>query len=431
MTNLSFWSCIRFSIQLMLSGTVFAAYFPGKRNFAIRFVIGELLYFTVVLGIFFCMQAVFRDILLGEILYYLLMFLMGLVLVKGCFDVSGKEIIFIGTGAYAVQHLTHCLTQLSLYLPIIGRMLDGKRIWESGIPYLIVPVCVYYILSRNFKEQAELKERDVRMMILSMGTIFITIVVSLLARRGTAASGQEFVYNLYGTLCCILALFILIYIPKENRMRHEQEMLEQMIRVMGEQQQITKESVEIINRKCHDIKHQMKALMQMEDAEERKKYTEEIRQAISIYDAVYQTGNSALDFVLREKSLRCQEYEIKLSCLTDGKALDFMETLDIYALFGNVLDNAIESVIKESDQEKRLINLHILRRGGMLHIHEDNYCGEQVEFADGLPVTSKAEKEYHGFGVKSICHIAEKYDGEAVVKQEGERFILDILIPIA
>ena len=163
---------------------------------------------------------------------------------------------------------------------------------------------------------------------------------------------------------------------------------------------------------------------------ERRKYLEEIRGAMSIYDAVYQTGNAALDTVLREKALLCQEYEIKFSCMADGKALEFMDTLDVYALFGNALDNAVESVMREEDKEKRLINMRITKQMQILYIHLDNYCREPVRFEDGLPVTSKKDRENHGFGLKSIRHIAEKYDGEVVLKNQEERFILDLLLPI-
>lgn len=430
MSDLTFWACVRFSVQLMLSGAALTFYLPRRRYFWARFLLGEAGFFVIVFGIFRGLQTVFGDLMAGEILYYLLVFLVVVALVNLCFDVSEKELVFIGTGAYAIQHLTFNLVQMSYHLPFVGRILSGNLIWNSLIPYIIVPILAYLLLIRNFREKGELKEKDSRMILLSLATIFITIVVSLIARRTGGDPAQELVYYLYGAVCCVLALLILMYIPKENRLYHEQQTLEQIIQVMGEQQQVSKESVEIINRKCHDIKHQLKALMEMEDREQRRKYTEEIRQAISIYDAIYQTGNAALDFVLREKALRCQEYEIKFSCLTDGKALDFINTLDIYALFGNILDNAIESVTKEADKEKRIINLHVLRREQILHIHADNYCNEEIVFEDGMPVTNKKDKAYHGFGVRSIRHVAEKYGGEMVLKKENERFVLDLLIPI-
>lgn len=83
---------------------------------------------------------------------------------------------------------------------------------------------------------------------------------------------------------------------------------------------------------------------------------------MAIYDNIYQTGNDALDLVLTEKSLLCDEYNIKLSSMIEGLALDFMHTTDVYALFGNLLDNAIESVMKEPDEEKRIISIQMARK---------------------------------------------------------------------
>lgn len=329
MRDLTFWACVRFSLQLMFCGGLLTFHLPRKKNFRFRLFLGGAGYFVIVFLIFHGLRLAFWNLLLGEILYYVLMFLTGLFLVRLCFQVSEKELVFIGTGAYAMQHMTFNLTQIFTYIPVLGERLGESMLWNSVFPYLAVPALVYYFLIRKFREQGELKEKDTRMLLLSLVTIFITIVVSLGARMAGGSPLQELIYYIYGFLCCCLALFILMYIPKENRLYHEQQTLEQIIQVMGEQQQTAKESVEIINRKCHDIKHQLKALMEVEDREQRKKYTEEIRQAVSIYDAVYHTGNTALDFVLREKALRCQEYEIKFSCLTDGEALESMDTLDI------------------------------------------------------------------------------------------------------
>lgn len=55
---------------------------------------------------------------------------------------------------------------------------------------------------------------------------------------------------------------------------------------------------------------------------------------------------------------------------------------------------------------------------------------EEICFEDGLPLTGKKDKAYHGFGVRSIRHIAEKYKGELVVKKKGDRFVSDIMIPV-
>lgn len=435
MNDLTFLSCIRFSLQLMIAESIFLCSFPRKKLFLQRILCGGCGFFAVLYFIFLLSQNALGAGLFSEIFYYFAVFSLTLVFMGLCFQINGKEILFAGIGGYATQHLAFALTRIVQYLLKLEDSEILSCLWIHGVLYILIPFAGYWLVIKRHQEEGELKEKDIRMLSLAMVTLFTTIVVSLMARSELAGVGntflQDFVCHIYALVCCVLILFMLFYIPKENKLHHEQQMLEQMIQLMGEQQQMSKESVEIINRKCHDIKHQLKALASMEDSGERKRYTDEIREAISIYDAVYQTGNSALDFVLREKSVLFQEHLIQFSCIAEGSALSFMDTLDIYALFGNALDNAAESVIKEADEEKRIINMRVEKKAQILHIHVDNYCKDEIQFQDGMPVTSKSDKDFHGFGTKSIRHIAEKYDGEILLQKKKERFVLDVLIPLS
>lgn len=87
-----------------------------------------------------------------------------------------------------------------------------------------------------------------------------------------------------------------------------------------------------------------------------------MEQEIRSYEAQNKTGNEVLDTILTSKSLYCQQHGITLTCVADGAALDFMDTMDLCSLFGNALDNAIESVEKLPDSEQRLIHLVVTRK---------------------------------------------------------------------
>ena len=433
MNDLTFISCVRFSLQLMIAEGILVFHMEKRKNFIIRLILSEICFFTAAFVIFHLLKMIPQNLIIVEIFYYFSLFAATLLLIKQCFDIGEKELLFVGTGGYAIQHFAFSFVQIIRYLIHIesNSILGNMCIYV--IPYLVFPFILYCLVIRNHNNDGELKEKDIKMILLAFITIFITVVISLMARKENVNASeymQMFISSIYSMVCCILTLVILFYIPKGNKLYHERIMLEQIIHVMGEQQKLSKESIEIINRKCHDIKHQIRVLTEMNNVNERKKFTEEINKEISIYDTIYQTGNATLDFILREKSLLCQEYHIKFSCITDGKLLNFMDTLDICVLFGNALDNAIESVIKENDREKRLINMNITNKAQMLYIHIDNYCNEDIQFTDGIPATDKKDKEYHGFGVKSIYHIAEKYDGNVSIKKRNDRFILDILFPI-
>ena len=100
----------------------------------------------------------------------------------------------------------------------------------------------------------------------------------------------------------------------------------------------------LINHKCHDLKHQISAMRAITSPEEREKYLREVEDSVQIYDAIVQTGNEVLDTVLTEKSLFCAANNIKINCIVDGRQMDIFEPVDLYTIFGNALDNAIESV---------------------------------------------------------------------------------------
>lgn len=105
-----------------------------------------------------------------------------------------------------------------------------------------------------------------------------------------------------------------------------------------------------------------------------------------------------------------------------------MHAPDIYSLFGNILDNAIESAQKEKNPDNRLISFRVNRQGGMVHIHAENTCTDEPLFQDGLPVTTKTDKNNHGYGVRSIRYIVEKYQGEFLMRVREGKFVLDILV---
>ena len=222
-------------------------------------------------------------------------------------------------------------------------------------------------------------------------------------------------------------MFVAFSLSRENRILHENEIMENMLHSLKEQQKLSQENINIINIKCHDLKYRISKISRIEDSKDQKEYIESIKNAVAIYDNIYQTGNDALDLVLTEKSLLCDEYNIKLSSMIDGAALDFMNTTDVYALFGNLLDNAIESVMKEPDEEKRIISVQMAKKVQGYHIHIDNYCSARVVFEDGLPVTTKDDKAYHGFGVRSIRYIVDKYKGDMLMRAEEQSFQVDIL----
>ena len=212
--------------------------------------------------------------------------------------------------------------------------------------------------------------------------------------------------------------------------RLERNFLQGMLELQYENYKVSAESVEIVNRKYHDLKHQIAFLRSVDSSEERNAYLDQMEQEIRSYEAQNKTGNKVLDTILTAKSLQCQQEGITLTCVADGGSLSFMEPMDISALFGNALDNAIESVREIGQEEQRLIHLSVAKEKSFLRIRVENrYLGE-IRFEHGLPLTNKTNKAFHGFGTRSMRQITEKYGGSMTIEAKDGWFELRVLFPL-
>lgn len=229
---------------------------------------------------------------------------------------------------------------------------------------------------------------------------------------------------------CLTVLYLQSALFKKSAMSRELATLDLLWHQQREQYSLAKENIALINRKCHDMKHQIRALQDMADSEQRRKYLEEIDGSIRIYDSIVKTGSEVLDTILTEKSLRCHQQNIRINCVADGSRMGFLDPVDAYSIFGNAIDNAIEEVQKFDDVEKRQIDVLVHVRQRFLIVTITNPVAGAPVFRDGLPLTTKGNNGYHGFGLKSVRHTVEKYDGHLTVGVENGCFYFKILFPL-
>ena len=216
----------------------------------------------------------------------------------------------------------------------------------------------------------------------------------------------------------------------ELRVRKELEAVQNVLQNQYVQYKQSRESIELINYKYHDLKHQIAVLRSEEDPKKREEFLNRMEEEIRQYEAQNKTGNKVLDTVLTTKSLYCTKHGITFTCVADGTLLDFMDVMDICSIFGNALDNAIECELKIPDKEKRLIHVTVSKQKMFLILRFENYCEETLQYQEGALVTTKKEKEFHGYGLKSIQYTANKYEGAVSMNEEDNWFELKVLIPM-
>ena len=82
------------------------------------------------------------------------------------------------------------------------------------------------------------------------------------------------------------------------------------------------------------------------------------------------------------------------------------------------------------DSEKKNLSVIVKKLNEMVLIQIENYVPNEVTIVDGLPQTTKSNKQNHGVGVKSMSYIVKKYGGYINFSTEDNVFTVEIIFPL-
>ena len=418
----------------------------------------------------FCMGAAFAiPVIAYNALYcsfvFLFMFAITLPAFKICYELNWVSVVFRGVAAYTTQHIAYQIFDLGMmtvslalghgsltggaygsgkvneYLPVIMYRAGAQSLAsESPMRYELFTLfgyCLYafiyttvYTASRRFvssklKSSDKFELRNSSMFVFVVLFAFFNVVITSVVTYYSGENDMMYAYLLsfYNITCCLFVFYLMFEVIFKKQLERGYTIANRLLKQAEAQYAVAKENIELINLKCHDLKHQIREIGSVSSGKEA---IGEIEKMISIYDAGIRTGNEALDIILTEKSLYCNNRNIKLYCIADGSLLKFMSDSDLYSLFGNLLDNAIEAV-ENMPEEKRFINLAVRSVNGFTQVSTANCLDRALDFSDGLPKTTKADKDSHGYGMKSVRLICRKYDGEFDIKTSGGMFETNIV----
>lgn len=418
-------------IELLICTLLFCFYFKRKKFFALRFAAVIAFSFAVCLLMAFIRTN--YTVLLTRFTNSVIINALPLLLVLFCFEENLSEKLICWCGGIAAQQVSASIvsfiyaafgvddaTTISFF-PIANETRD----W---LIYYAMHILLYVLCSLLFsrKKRTESESDSMRnIVLLSVAAIAIVSLITNVNREYESDSLiTRMVIKALLLLCFTFILILRTGIFERSRYKQELRIMDQLMYEEKKQFESVKSNIDVINMKCHDLKHRLSEL----EGRLTENEVESLKEAIKIYDSSLNSGNEILDVVLYEKQLICEKEKIRLSCMADGKALTFMTSPHVYSLFSNALNNAIEAV-KSLPEEMRAVSLVVNKEQGLCKIDVINYyCGECV-IVDGLPQTSKEDKVHHGWGVKSIRHVASLYGGSAAVSTSGGIFELSVVFP--
>ncbi|NLG10931.1 MAG: sensor histidine kinase [Coriobacteriaceae bacterium] len=189
-------------------------------------------------------------------------------------------------------------------------------------------------------------------------------------------------------------------------------------------------TVDEVNRRYHDLKHLLQGIESMQNIDEIKAYAHTLQSEIQAYEHNFATGNEAVDVVLSDKARLCKEKDIRLIPIINTQGWDKISPIDISTIFGNALDNAIESAEQIEQDDKRRITVRVGQVNKMLVARFENYFNHSLKGNPHNLTTTKKVKVGHGYGMKSIRHVVERLQGEMSVDITDGRFVLTVLLPL-
>lgn len=250
---------------------------------------------------------------------------------------------------------------------------------------------------------------------LLLSAIFVVQSVVLLFQRGEGVNSALVVSAVLTQLYCLTLLYLQTELFKKSAMKKEMDMLNLLYERQRRQYLVARKNVQLINKRCHDLKVQIADLRRLAPAAAEVQLRE-AEAAAAAYDTAADTGNEVLDVVLTEKTLLCQADGIRLHSVADGRCMRFLEAGDLYTLFSNVLDLCIQQAKAVPEPEHRMVDLVVVHRQGFAVI------------SAAVPVQGQELKE--DYPLKVIRRIVEGHNGVLTCEYAGGFYTVKILFPV-
>lgn len=139
--------------------------------------------------------------------------------------------------------------------------------------------------------------------------------------------------------------------------------------------------------------------------------------------------NDVVNAIVCYYAALARDHKIDFEAGVDYPSECLVSSTDITVLLGNLLENAVEACLRETEEQKQ-IKLRIKQRGSTaLLVLVDNTCAAPVVFVEDTPLSSK--RDGIGIGVSSVKEIAARYDGTVQFQQKSGIFYTSVLLKLA
>lgn len=286
-----------------------------------------------------------------------------------------------------------------------GTIEHNAAVWPVRL--LMIAALVLIVKKKNIKKQ------EIPRFVSAISFIGMFGVIALSEQSMIALSDDEL------TMWIILSLLLSVAILFFN-VNRQYEMEKEIVKLKSEQAKLVERDYQSLNKTYsanaklyHDIHNHIEVLhryLQQGETADAIRYLEDLRTPVSEITQTIWTGDKAIDYLINSKIAFAEKQGVKTKVNIEYPRHTNIRSVDLTAILGNLLDNAMEASTTAPD-ELRFIEITIRRVNYMLIIKVENGFGGNVIMENDTLQTSKTDKDLHGWGLKSAYAAVDRYDG--------------------
>ncbi len=401
----------------------------------------EILFFCSACFIYFICVTILDSFATFEgisgIIYSLILFLYAFFALNGHWFEKALISIIWNIVLLITSFGTFCVFRLIFNQEIIDIMSNDDFVRV----YIVITVAILkYIFSRLIilfrkKDILYLKKQESIAVICIFVLLYIMVIAFFSIELQT--SSEENIrrhYTVILLLCGFIGIIVGTYyffhkLSAYNKIKLQQEYLQTYIK---EQEKYLNDMTKM-NEEFRIFRHDIKShftnihyMMKEAEFEEAIKYLEKLDGSLKHYAWVGDfTEQKGINVVLSKIVQNCYEKEIEFTYQIGGNFCG-IEEMELGILLTNILNNAVEAANKVKG--KRKIHLFIQNNKNYLEILLSNSVLQGSIKKNPNLETTKEDKIHHGYGLKSVKQIVEKYDGIYQYKEESGKFIQKVYL---
>ena len=402
-------SILVYFLETLISYVFFSRVSKSKYNLWKSILIGSAIFFIGVIANILFQNSIF----INTLTFSAISFLFSII----CFDIKIKKALFYSVLSSAFM----CATELIAIFSISALFNIELTSYNDNTYILLADVLTskfFYFITLLILSGIINKNQKTSKIPLSF-YLFPTAVLSSLTMFWYILTTYQLSKNTMIVITCVsVFLFlstILLFILYHYNAEKEQELL--LLRQESEKLNTDLKYFDILENQndnlrayAHDTKNHLSAIRNLNTNSEIEMHLLKMSESLAQYSKVCHSGNHTLDVIVDKYVTECNINGVNFEFDIKNNNLSTIEPYDTVTILGNLLDNALEAA-KTSAQ--KTVSFETDYRNNFSVIIVSNSC-DKNPLSDGrtLPLTTKINKQLHGFGLKSVKNTLKKYNGD-------------------